>query len=346
MLKQFTLAQLADVLAATYQGDASHQVVGIAPIESASQDQLAFLDNPKYKKHLETTKAGVVILSQELAQFCQSNALIVDNPYFAYATVAKLFQREKQFSTGAHPTAVIGQGCTISETASIGPHVVVIGENAVVEAGCVVGDLCRLGDQVHLYPRVTLYDGTHVGARSIIHAGAVLGSDGFGFAKHQGQWKKVPQLGHVIIGEDVEIGANTTIDCGALGDTVIHNDVKLDNQVQIAHNVEIGEHTAVAGCTGIAGSAKIGRDCLIGGAVGIGGHLSVCDNVAITAQSGVSKSIKEPGVYSSTLPVQKDKKWKRTLARLNQLDKTHERLKQCEFAVGELLMREKAESEK
>lgn len=333
--KSITLASIQDLLGAKLIGDASCVITGIASLHHARAGHITFLDNPKYKQYLASSNASCVIVSAAFAEACQTNALVVDNPYYAYAKVAQLFLPVRRFNSGIHQTAVVGEGCNIHDSVSIGAHVV-IGDNCVIQAGsviepgCVINEGCSIGANTHFYPRVTLYHHCEVGANVIIHAGAVIGSDGFGFAKYQRAWHKVPQLGRVVIEDNVEIGANTTIDRGALDDTIIGADVKLDNQIQIAHNVEIGEHTAIAGCTGVAGSSKIGKDCLIGGNSGIGGHIEIADNVAITAMTPVIKSIKKPGVYSALMPAQPDKIWKRNLARFHQLDKQHEKIKALE----------------
>jgi UDP-3-O-[3-hydroxymyristoyl] glucosamine N-acyltransferase len=338
---QFTLSELSDYLQARFVGEATATVTSIAPIQSAVGGQICFLDNPRFHKYLKNTKATIVILAAAELPLCPTNALIVDNPYYAYARVAQLFAPKISKVSGIHPTAIIGQDCEIDPSASIGPQVVIgdrvkIGKEVVIEAHCVIGDDSAIGEDSYLYAQVTLYHQVFLGKRNIIHSGTVIGSDGFGFAKYQGHWHKVPQMGGVVIGNDVEIGANTTIDRGALKDTIIDDDVKLDNQLQIAHNVIIGKHTAIAGCVGIAGSTVIGRDCLIGGGVGIAGHIQIADNVAITAMSGVSKSITDPGVYSSGIPAVPDAQWKRSVARLRQLDKMAEKIKLLENQLTEL----------
>ena len=294
--QSYTLATLANLLAADYRGDAATRVSSIAPLDSAQAGQISFLDNPKYRVHLAATEASIVILTESDAAQCPTAALIVAHPYYAYAKVAECFQPASSAVTGIHPTAVIGEHCEVAASASIGAHVVLgegvcIADNVNIAAGCVLGDHVHIGADSCLYANVSVYRDVHIGQRVIIHSGAVLGSDGFGFAKHKGSWHKVPQLGNVQVHDDVEIGANTSIDRGALGDTIIAQDVKLDNQVQIGHNVTIGAHTAIAGCVGIAGTASIGEHCLLGGGVGVAGHLSIADNAAVTGFSGVTKTI-------------------------------------------------------
>jgi UDP-3-O-[3-hydroxymyristoyl] glucosamine N-acyltransferase len=246
--------------------------------------------------------------------------LITRNPYLIYARIAQLFDCRSLPEKGIHPTALLGKNCDIHPTARIGAY-------------CVIGNGCTIGADTCLWPQVTLYEGTKLGERVIIHSGAVLGSDGFGNAREGAKWVKVPQLGNLCIGNDVEIGANTTIDRGSLEDTIIEDGVRLDNQIQIAHNVHIGAHTAIAACVGIAGSAKIGKNCLIGGAVGIGGHVTICDGVIITAMSGVSKSITQPGIYSSATIIQKNLAWRKMTVRLRYLDKLFERVENLEKAL-------------
>lgn len=320
-----TLGELATLLNAELRGDPQQSVIGIATLQHARPDQLSFLHTPRYRAQLANTQAGAVILSADNAAHCSVAALITTNPYLAYAKVARLFEALPQPYQGIHPSVVIGEGCTIHPGVSIDAHCVIgpgvtIEENAIIGAACVMGANSYIGASTRLWPRVTLYHGVHLGQRVIVHSGAVLGSDGFGLAKEREVWIKIPQLGGVIVGDDVEIGANTTIDRGALDDTVLAQGVKLDNQVQIGHNVRIGDHTAVAGCVGIAGSATIGKRCAIGGGAGVLGHLTITDDVLITAGTGVGKSITEPGVYSSTIYAQPATLWRKIVARIYRLD--------------------------
>lgn len=338
--KSFTLAQLAEVLTAKVQGDPTVKVTAIMPLQTATTGQITFLDNPKYRKFLPDTKASAVILTEEMAEKCPCAALIVPNPYIAYAMIATLFDPKPEPKGGIHPSAIIGEHCEIDPSVTIGPNVVIgdyvkVGKNTVIQSGCVINHDVEIGNDCWLWANVTVYHGTRIGSRTIIHSGAVIGSDGFGFAFHQGKYHKIPQIGNVRIGDDVEIGANTTIDRGALGDSVIGNGVKLDNQIQIGHNVEIGDHTVIAAGTGVAGSTKIGKYCRIGGLVGFAGHITITDQVAITAMASVAQSIDEPGVYSSGIPAAPFSSWKRNMVRFQQLDGMARRITQLERKFGE-----------
>lgn len=317
---QYTLSELARLLEIDYRGDGNTKITGVAPLQQAQAKQISFLDNSYYRKFLNTTKASAVILSAENAEAASTSVLITPNPYFIYAKVAELFDDRPYPKSGIHPTAIIGKNCTIHPTAKISAY-------------CVIGDNCLIGAETCLWPQVVLYDGTQLGSHVIIQSGAILGSDGFGNARNGARWYKVPQLGRVIVGDDVEIGANTTIDRGALGDTIIEEGVRLDNQIQVAHNVHIGAHTAIAACVAIAGSVTIGKHCLIGGGVGIAGHLSICDRSIITAMTGVSKSITEPGIYSSATIAQKNIDWRKMTARLRHLDELFDRVTALEHVL-------------
>lgn len=313
------------------RGDGNGVIDGVAPLAKAGARQIAFLANPRYASGLATTGAGAVILRAEHAGACRVPALIARDPYLAYARVATLFETQPAAEPGVHPSTVVGAGARIDPTASIGPGCV-IDAGATIDAGavlgprCVVGPDCHVGAQARLEASVTLVTRVTLGKRVIVHAGAVLGSDGFGIARDRDGWVKVPQLGGVRIGDDCEVGANTTIDRGALEDTVLEEDVRLDNQIQVAHNVVIGAHTAMAGCAAVAGSARIGRNCLIGGSAGVLGHLEVADGVTITAMSLVTHSIHAAGVYSSGSPIEENRAWRRNAARLRHLDDMARRL--------------------
>jgi len=272
-----------------------------------------------------------VVLRESDADACPVTALLTPEPYAAFARIAALFEPRPEHRAGIHPSAVIDPSAQVAPDASIGPYVVIgarshIGAGAHIGPGCIIGDDCSIGDGCRLVAHVTLVTRVRLGKRVLIHPGAVLGADGFGIAMTQGHWIKVPQLGGVVIGDDCEIGANTTIDRGALGDTVLEEDVRLDNQIQIGHNVHIGAHTAIAGCAAIAGSARIGRYCLIGGGAGIVGHLEICDRVVITAMSLVTHSIREPGEYSSGTPLMDNRSWRKNAARFKHLDRIARRM--------------------
>lgn len=334
-MKQFNLAQLAEMLGAELRGDAQKNIFGLATLQEASADQLSFLANAHYRKQLETSQAGAMLLSAKDAVDYSGNCLIVADPYLAYAKLSHFFDRTPKQPAGIHPSAVVAESALVDSTACIGPGVV-IDEDAVIGAGvsigahCVIGARSRIADQGRLAPRVTLYHDVTIGARVVIQSGAVIGGEGFGFAKHQGEWHKIAQIGGVTIGDDVEIGANTCIDRGALSDTLIGNGVKLDNQIQIAHNVQIGDNTAIAACVGISGSAKIGRNCMLAGGVGLVGHIDICDDVFITGMTMVTHSISEPGAYSSGTAMQPATEWKKSAVRFRQLDDMAKRLRVLE----------------
>jgi UDP-3-O-[3-hydroxymyristoyl] glucosamine N-acyltransferase len=334
-VQSYSLSEIAQKIDAKIQGNADIQITGLAPLQMAKAGQIAFLDNAKYRKYLQETQASAVILNPKEANNCPTTALIVTNPYVAYAKIATLFGYKPAHKPGIHETAVIGTDCVIDKTASIGPYVVIgnhvhIGANTVIESRCSLGDYVAIGNHCLLWPNVTLYHGVKIHNGVILHSGAVVGSDGFGMANDQGKWLKIPQLGTVVIYDDVEIGANTTIDRGALGDTIIEKGVKLDNQIQIGHNVHIGEYTAMAACSGVSGSTKIGKHCLISGMVGFTGHFEVADNVVITGMTMVSKAIDKPGIYSSGTAMEPHQQWKKNAVRFRQLDEMAKRIAKLE----------------
>ena len=342
---QYTLAELATGLDITIRGDSNCIIHGVNTIQQAQPGQITFLVNPLYKKYLATTKASAVILAIGEADACPVNVLVTRDPYYAYAKIATFFDSRPKAEAGIHPSAVIGHDCQIDPTASIGPHCTVangvtIAARVSIGPGCSIGEGVEIGEDTRLDANVTLYHYVKIGKRVILTSGTVVGSDGFGIAKHQGVWHKVPQLGRVIIEDDVEIGANCTIDRGAIEDTVIERGVKLDNLIQVGHNVRVGENTAIAGCVGIAGSATIGKNCLIGGGSGIGGHITIADNVAITGMTAVSKSIRDPGVYSSGVGgLVTNLEWRKNSARFHRLDNLIQRVKTLETALQELIER-------
>ncbi len=331
----FTLAELAERLGATLRGEPGRLISGLATLQEAQSEQLSFLANPQYRKYLSQTQAGALLLTPADAEGYVGDALLVANPYLAYAELSHLFDRKPQAAAGVHPTAVVAADARIHPSASIGPYAVIesaaqIAAGVTVGAHCVIGARSVIGENGWLAPRVTLYHDVHIGKRVVIQSGAVLGGEGFGFATEKGVWQKIAQIGGVTLGDDVEIGANTTIDRGALADTVIGNGVKLDNQIMIAHNVQIGDHTAMAGCAGISGSTKIGKHCMIAGGVGMVGHIEVCDNVFVTGMTMVTRSITEPGSYSSGTAMQPAGEWRKSAARIRQLDEMARRLQQLE----------------
>jgi UDP-3-O-[3-hydroxymyristoyl] glucosamine N-acyltransferase len=322
---EFSLGELAVRFGLTLRGEPSLTVRSVATLSRADSGALSFLANSRYRRQLESTRATAVILSAEDEAHCPVAALIDPNPYLAYARIASLLHPDMPAAPGIHPSAVVAPGARVASSASIGPLAVIeegaqIDERVRVGPGCIVQKGASVGADSTLASRVNLYPGVTLGKRCILHAGAVIGADGFGFAPNAGVWVKVPQVGSVRVGDDVEIGANTTIDRGAIDDTVVENGVKLDNQIQVGHNVTIGAHTAIAACTGISGSTVIGQRCMIGGMVGFAGHLTIADDVVVTGCSLVSASIKNPGSYSSGMPTVETRLWRRMVAHLRRLD--------------------------
>ncbi len=320
-----TLGELAVRFGCTLKGDPDAQVSRVGTLESADAQCVSFLANAKYRRFLAHTKAGVVVLTPELAEQCPAPALLSKNPYATYARIAALLHPATVAPPGRHASAVIDPTALVDDAASIGPQVVigsdvVVGPRVQIGPGCVVMAGVHLGADTRLVANVTVCAGVQIGERCLLHPGVVIGADGFGLAPDQGEWIKIPQVGAVRIGDDVEIGANTTIDRGAIEDTVIGHGVKLDNQIQIGHNVQIGEHTVIAGCSGVSGSTTVGKRCMFGGQVGIAGHLTICDDVVLTGKSFVSSSIHKPGYYSSGLPVDEAGRFRKNAARFYQLD--------------------------
>lgn len=334
----YSLGQIADKLGARLVGDRGVQISGVQALDKAQSGQLSFLSNPRYRKILPDSLASAVLIKADQASNCSTNALIVDDPYLAYAQISHWFDSRPQPQSGISEHAVVAASARVDGSACIAAGVI-IESGAVVEAGVeigpntVIGANSLVGENSRLAANVTLYHEVILGKRNLIHSGAVIGSDGFGFANHQGTWIKISQVGRVVIGDDVEIGACTTIDRGAIEDTLIGDGVKIDNQVQIAHNVEIGDHTAMAGCSGVAGSTKIGRRCTVGGAAGLAGHLDIADDVHLSGMAMVTKSLREPGLYSSGTGVAPYQKWRKNVARFNQLDKLAARISQLEKAL-------------
>lgn len=331
MKRSYSLAELARYLDAELKGDPDYEIRALATLQSASAHQLGFIANPVYQKYLATTQAGALLLRPDFSEYYSGHQLLVANPYQAYAHVSALFDPSVEFSPGIHPTAVIGDGCHLGHGVSIAAHVVLganvsLGDGAALGPGTVIGDDCHIGARTRLAANVTLYQGVSLGDDCILHAGCVLGADGFGFAPSAGGWIKIHQLGGVVVGNRVEIGASTCIDRGALDDTRIEDGVIIDNLVQIAHNVRIGKNTAIAGHTAIAGSTQIGANCTIAGAVGIVGHLHITDGVHITAMTLVTHSIDKPGSYSSGTPMSQTREWRKNAARFRQLDGLANRL--------------------
>ena len=326
-----TLGELAQQFDLQLAGDAQHPVTGLATLAGAGDDQLSFLSNKKYASQLASTRAAAVIIHHELADQCPVATLATDDPYLAFARITALFDRAPVGSAGAHPSAVIAESAEVADSACIGANAVVeagavIGADVFVGSHCYIGAGSRVGARSRLNPGVVLYHDVHLGEDCVVHGQAVLGADGFGFAPTGSGWQKIHQLGGVRIGDGVEIGASTTIDRGALEHTELADGVIVDNQGHIAHNCRIGKNTAIAGCTGMAGSTIIGANCTIAGGVGFVGHIEICDGVHITGMTMVSRSINEPGVYSSGVPMMTGREWRKSAVRFSQLDSIHKRL--------------------
>lgn len=329
----------ADVAADADVSDA--EVSGLAPVQEAGPGTLTFVSSPKYRAHLARTRATAVIVSPALAPECPVAALVVDQPYLAYARASRLFSTAPVAAPGIHPSAVVHPRAVVAPDAHVGPLAVVeegaeIAAGAVIGAHCHVGAHSRIGPGVRLWPNVTIYHGVSIGARTVVHSGCVIGADGFGFAPDAGKWVKIEQLGGVVIGEDVEIGALTTIDRGAIGDTVLGNGVILDDQVHIAHNVTVGDYTAMAGKSGISGSSKVGRHCLISGMSGLVGHIELCDGVQVSAMTAVTRSISEPGVFTGGTGMMPHAEWMKNAARFRQLDALARRVADLERQLSKL----------
>ncbi|MGX5201312.1 UDP-3-O-(3-hydroxymyristoyl)glucosamine N-acyltransferase [Aliikangiella sp. IMCC44632] len=346
--KVYTIAQIAQLLEAEIVGDSEHTINGIASLESAGPNEISFLSSAKFKQQLNTTLAGCVLLSADTAKEFKGNAIIVKDPYLGFAKVAQLLDNTPVPVKTIHSSAQIATGASIGSNVSIGAgvyidHGVVIEDNVIIGANVSIGEATKLGKGTRIYPNVSIYHGVEIGENCIIQSGAVIGADGFGYANEKGCWVRIPQTGKVIIGNDVDIGANACIDRGALNNTVIGNGVKIDNLCHIAHNVEIGEHTAMAGFTGIAGSSKIGKYCTFSGRSSILGHLTIADKTHVTACSLINRSNREPGVFSSGTGMQDNKTWRKNVARFRQLDDMAKQLKQLQKALSQL-EREKGEN--
>lgn len=332
--EKYRLAQIVERFGGEIIGDPQTPISQVATLESAGVEHISFLTHSKYRKQLAGTRAGAVILGTADSGLTTLPRIVCDDPYLYFARVSALFNPPQAATPGVHKTAVVERGTTVPASASIGAGAYVgrrvkLGRGVVIGAGCHLGDGVEIGAASRLYPRVTIYPGCCLGQRTLVHSGAVIGADGFGIALDQDTWRKIPQAGRVVIGNDVEIGANTCIDRGALDDTVVEDGVKLDNLIQIGHNVHIGAHTAIAGCTGIAGSTRIGKHCMIGGAASIVGHLDIADRVTIHAGAVVTKSIGQAGTYGGH-PAEDSRSWTRNMARLRHLYALRERVRHIE----------------
>jgi UDP-3-O-[3-hydroxymyristoyl] glucosamine N-acyltransferase len=339
-MTQMTLLSIASAIGGEYKGDESAVVSEMANLSTAQAHQLSFLSNSKYAKDLHTSQAGGVILKEQDAHGYSGNVIIMKDPYVGFAKAAQLLDTTPKQAIGVapsasvHKTAILGDNVSIGEGAVVSANAV-IGDNTTIGGNCFVGEGAILGKAVNLRANVTIYHRVELGDRVSIHSGTVVGCDGFGYANEMGNWVKIPQTGTVVVGEDTEIGSNTSIDRGALDNTIIGKNCIIDNLVHIAHNVEIGDHACICGATGIAGSAIIGKYVVIAGQCAINGHVTIADKVQITGQSMVTKSIKEPGVYSSGMPVAPNRDWQRNTVQLRQIGKLVDRVKALEKSIGE-----------
>jgi len=333
------LGELAARFGCELRGDPDTLIERVATLQEAGAGAIAFLANSRYRRHLPGTQAAAVVLDASMVDDCQTNALIVANPYATYARIAQVLYPETASLAGRHPSAVIEADAAVDPTAWIGPNAYVgagarIGPRAQVGPNSIVFEHVVVGASTRLVGHVTLCAGVRIGERCLLHPGVVIGADGFGHAPDKDGFVKIPQVGSVLIGDDVEIGANSTIDRGAIGDTVVERGVKIDNQVQVGHNCRIGEHTVISGCVGISGSVTIGRRCMLGGMVGIVGHLQICDDVYLTGKTMVSHSITKPGLYSGQLPFDEARRFRRNSARFQQLDELARRVRALEKGAG------------
>ncbi|MCE9871670.1 UDP-3-O-(3-hydroxymyristoyl)glucosamine N-acyltransferase [Hafnia alvei] len=332
------LADLAQQLNAELHGDGDIVITGVASMHSAKSQQITFLSNSRYREQLAACNASAVVLTEADLPFCTSAALVVRNPYLTYALMAQIMDTTPAPAKDIAPSAVIDATAQLGNNVSVGANAVieegvVLGDNVIIGAGCFVGKFTKIGSGTRLWANVSVYHQIEIGDKCLIQSGTVIGADGFGYANDRGNWIKIPQLGTVRIGDRVEIGACTTIDRGALDDTIIGNGVIIDNQCQIAHNVMIGDNTAVAGGVIMAGSLKIGRYCQIGGASVINGHMEICDKAVVTGMGMVMRPITEPGIYSSGIPLQPNKAWRKTAALVMNIDEINKRLKAVEKKV-------------
>ncbi|MFL6713667.1 MAG: UDP-3-O-(3-hydroxymyristoyl)glucosamine N-acyltransferase [Sulfurifustis sp.] len=336
-----TLAELARRFGGRVRGAGDVDIVAVAPLARAGPGQISFLHDRRHRPQLATTRAAAVILRADDAEAYAGNALIVEQPQLCFARVAAFLHPPPAAKPGIHPSAVVDPAARVAATASIGANAVVeadavIGEEAQIGPGCYVGRDASIGAHTRLVGHVWIGPRCVIGTNSLLHPGAVIGADGFGFTKDGERWVKIPQLGRVVIGNDVEIGANTTIDCGTFSDTEIADGVKLDNLIQIGHNVRVGEHTIMAACVGIAGSTTIGRRCVFAGQVGVADHVSITDDVTLLGKAMVTNAIDRPGSYASGIPVERAEDWRRRVARFRHLEEMAQRLKQLEKEIEDL----------
>jgi UDP-3-O-[3-hydroxymyristoyl] glucosamine N-acyltransferase len=333
--KSLSLASIVERLGGELIGGKNVVINQVAPLDLAGPSDISFLAHRKYIGQLEKTRAGAVIVGRDARNLTPLPRIVCDDPYVYFAKISTLLNPAKLPAAGIHPSAVIAKSAKVPASATVGAYAcigenAVLGEEAVVSEGCAIGEGVSIGTASFLHPRVVIYHDCVIGHKVILHAGVVIGADGFGMAMEDGRWLKIPQIGRVIIGNDVEIGANTTIDRGAMGDTVLEEGVRLDNLIQVGHNVKIGAHTAIAACVGIAGSTKIGRYCRIGGAAMIGGHLQIADHVTISGATAIAKPITKPGVYTSVYPFEAHSDWLKNAAHLRHLNKLAQKVRELE----------------
>lgn len=340
-MTSYTLTELAELIDAKLVGDASLRIHSLATLEQAKSGQIAFLSNAKYRKYLVATQASAVLVTADDLAFVAPgvSALVVKDPYVAFAKVAQKLDNTPKAAQGIDPTAIIHESAILAADVAVGANAVIaagvtLAKGVQIGAGCFIGKQTKVGANTLVWPNVTLYHSVEIGENCIIHSGAVIGADGFGFANEAGTWLKIPQVGSVIIGNGCEIGANTTIDRGAIENTLIGNNVIIDNLCQIAHNVSIGDHTAIAGATVVAGSTSIGRYCIIGGAAVLNGHINICDGAHISGMAMVMKPITEKGAYTSGLPATSNREWRKNTAKLRQIDQLYQRVKALESQLS------------
>jgi UDP-3-O-[3-hydroxymyristoyl] glucosamine N-acyltransferase len=337
----YRLGELVERFGGQLLGDPEVRISQVATLEGAGPEHISFFTNLRYRRQLDTTRAGAVILAAPAADATQRPRIVCDDPYAYFARLSAFLNPPEAIEPGIHPNAAVHPEARLDGSAQVGPHAsiaahAVVGAGSVIGPGCSIGQRVRVGQHSRLHANVTVYDDCVIGDRVILHSGAVIGADGFGLAMDGGRWRKIPQIGRVLIGDDVEVGANTTIDRGALDDTVIEEGVKLDNQIQIGHNCRVGAHTAIAGCVGIAGSTRIGRYCRIGGSAMIGGHLEIVDNVEISGATAVPKSLLRAGTYSGLFPIALHEDWLKNGSHVRHLDAMYRRLKDLEARLAEL----------
>lgn len=341
MSRQYSLHEIASALGGVVVGDSSTTIKRVASLANAKVGDISFLSDSKYLKVLNASRASAYVLSQENSALTDAPRILVDQPYVYFAKLSALLNPGNVIDIGIAPTAIVADSAVVPESCSIGHQVVIgdhvtLGENVVIGSGCVIESHVSIADNCRLEANVTIKHGCEIGKRCHIFSGAVIGSDGFGYAEEDGRWIKIPQVGRVVIGDDVDIGANTTVDRGALDDTIIEEGVKLDNLIQIGHNCVIGAHTVIAGCVGIAGSARIGRHCKIGGAAMVLGHLEIADHVTISPGSMITRSLVSADTYTALMPFQTHKAWLTTAAKIRHLDAFADKIKQLEKELAML----------